>query len=120
MVQESLAYVWADNAVSATLNFTRAPKGDKEAEAKVLDEIAQVLFRAKDRIKSTSLLPYFSNTDDNGTPYDQLPYEAITEDEYNRRKAKLKGSLVDFYEGGVVNDDLDESFECSGGNCPVR
>lgn len=120
MVQESLAAYWADNAVSATLNFFKAPKGDTVAEAVILDEIARVLNRAKTRIKSTSLLPYFTGADDEGNPYDQLPYEPITEAEYHARKAKLKGSIIDFFSGVIRDEDLDASFECQGGACPIR
>jgi adenosylcobalamin-dependent ribonucleoside-triphosphate reductase len=119
MVQESLATYWADNAVSATLNFHKAPKGDLEAEGKVLDEIARVLDRAKTRIKSTSLLPYFTGADDEGNPYDQLPYEPISEQEYLERKAKVK-DIKQFFSGVIRDEELDQSFECQGGHCPIR
>lgn len=53
--------------------------------------------------------------------YPLAPYEAITEEEYTQRKAKMKPfdhSLLSRYE---VGEDLDVGdTECVGGACPIR
>lgn len=62
----------------------------------------------------------FLSLDD--TFYSLLPYEAITEDEYNERKKKMKQfipSLISKYE--VDEEDLEiDSDSCTTGACPVR
>lgn len=53
--------------------------------------------------------------------YPLAPYESITEEEYNRRKAEMKPfdhALLSRYENG---EDLEVSDdECVGGACPIR
>ena len=69
-----------------------------------------------DDVVALSFLSY----DDNF--YELLPYEAITEEEYNRRKAAMKPfnpSLISRYEHEESELDIGES-ECAGGVCPVR
>jgi ribonucleoside-diphosphate reductase alpha chain/ribonucleoside-triphosphate reductase len=62
----------------------------------------------------------FLALDDNFYP--QAPYEAITEEEYNKRVSEMKPfvpSLISKYEIEEVELDIGES-ECSGGVCPLR
>lgn len=92
---------WADNAVSATLNFN--PQKDRE-------ELAACLKEYVPRLKSTSCL-----ADAHG--YAQAPYEEISEAEY-----KAMASGID-HESKLVNaGDVDsvQVDECHNGVCPVR
>jgi ribonucleoside-diphosphate reductase alpha chain/ribonucleoside-triphosphate reductase len=54
--------------------------------------------------------------------YKMMPYESITEEEYNKRVAEMKRfipSLISNYE--LKEEDLDEGTEeCSTGACPIR
>lgn len=62
----------------------------------------------------------FMSLDDNF--YQLLPYEAITEEEYNKRVSEMKPfvpSLISKYEVEEVELDAGES-ECSNGACPLR
>lgn len=57
--------------------------------------------------------------------YNLMPYEAITEEEYNRRTADAKPfnpSLLQKYEVQSHEDDEDDvtDAECASGVCPVR
>lgn len=65
---------WADNAVSCTVDF-------KPEEAK---DVARLLSYYEDRLKTISFLPNV----DHG--YKQLPYEAISEEQYKTLIASLK------------------------------
>lgn len=103
--QYLFAYAWADNAVSATLTF----------QPHETDKIEPLLAAYNNRIKSTSLLPY------SGHGYVQAPWEAITEEEYNRRVSELQMTLHDAYkiiEVANVSDDNDA--DCSTGACPTK
>ncbi|RCW52996.1 MULTISPECIES: ribonucleoside-triphosphate reductase, adenosylcobalamin-dependent [Halanaerobium] len=54
--------------------------------------------------------------------YDLMPYEEITEEEYNQRVEEMERfnpSLVSKYETEYLERELDES-SCEGGACPVR
>lgn len=99
--QADIQEYWADNAVSATLNFN--PETDKEELAACLKEFVP-------RLKSTSCL-----ADAHG--YAQAPYEEISESEY-----KAMASLID-HDSQLVNAGDVESIqtdECAGGVCPIR
>jgi ribonucleoside-triphosphate reductase (thioredoxin) len=89
---------WADNAVSATMNFD--PKTEREQLAECLKEFVP-------RLKSTSCLPRSHG-------YTQAPYEEIDEATYHR----LAG-MVNHDHPLVGGGDM-EVEECSGGACPVR
>ena len=111
--QALFAKYWADNAVSATLSFHKAEtsKGD----AAVIQEITDILRQYRTVIKSTSLLPYAAGT------YDQMPLEAISQAEYQRRRDALRGRPWD----RVMTFDiqLDEALDdpsCTTGTCPIR
>lgn len=103
--QYLFAYAWADNAVSATLTF----KSDET------DKIEKLLKAYKDKIKSTSLLPY------SGHGYIQAPWEPITAEEYCRRVNEIKMPLSEAYKLMTLKESgeiLEE--ECAGGSCPLR
>jgi len=54
--------------------------------------------------------------------YDLLPFEEISEEEYNRRVAEMKSfipSLISKYEKEEVDYDIGDEG-CEGGICPVR
>jgi ribonucleotide reductase alpha subunit len=89
---------WADNAVSATLNFD--PETEKQQLASCLEEFVP-------RLKSTSLLPKEHS-------YVQAPYEAIDEHTYREMAA-----VIDHDNPLTIGGDI-EIEECAGGACPIR
>ena len=89
---------WADNAVSATLSFD----AEKERE-----ELASLLKEHVPHLKSTSMLAKTH-------VYTQPPYEAITEEEFNKRSVGIR-SDHQLARGGSFDVD-----ECSSGVCPTR
>lgn len=101
-VQKHLQTFWSDNAVSATHYFE---PGD-------VPRIQQWLKDNFDSVKSTSFLRR------EGHGFKQAPFQPITEDEYIREKAKVRP--VTFARIQFATEDLDDSLECAGGNCPVR
>lgn len=137
-LQALLATYWSDNAVSATLSFRKAQAKqtffedgsvlldkfgnpqlsiDKREEDDIIDEITDLLDRYKGVIKSTSLLPYATDT------YPQMPYESITEERYNEMVANLTAKPWELIDGDVKAEDedtTDYSGECVGGSCPLK
>lgn len=92
---------WADNSVSATITFD-------EVEGQQLEQmVAQFL----PVMKAFSVLP---KTDD-GTPYPQMPYEKITEEEYKNRVASLGTIEWARFRG---SDGEDEKY-CTSDKCEV-
>jgi hypothetical protein len=76
---------WSDNAVSVTVSF------DREDEAR---HIGTVLHMYEGQLKTVSFLPSGSET------YPQMPYTAITEDEYDSYLGTIdKVDLVSVYDG---------------------
>lgn len=100
--QLSVQQYWADNAVSATLNF------DATTER---EELAACLAEFVPQLKSTSCLPKAHG-------YAQAPYEEIDEATYRA----LSGSIR--HDHPLVNSGDMETLqgldECQGGVCPVR
>lgn len=92
-VQEMYQTLWADNAVSYTINFD--PRISSE------EVIGKTLLPYLSTLKGTTMFP------ERG--YELPPMERITEDVYNA----LRGNLRDFYGDGVSED-------CNTGACPVR
>lgn len=137
-LQALLATYWSDNAVSATLSFRKAQAKqaffddgsvlldkfgnpqlsiDKRDEDAIIDEITDLLDRYKGIIKSTSLLPYATDT------YPQMPYESITEERYHAMVAKLKAKPWEVIKGDIKAEDedtTDYSTECVGNSCPLK
>lgn len=108
--QQVLQTVWSDNAVSITLKFN--------PEVDTAEEIAELLYENRGTFKSTSLLPAVSGT------YPQMPFEAITAEEYNRLVEQIKTPLSKLLKDVVIKatgtEDVDGSMECDGGACPIR
>lgn len=92
---------WSDNMVSATLTF-------KPGE-KAVQDISHHLEHS--RLKNLSFLPLL----DEGS-YQQMVYQHIEKEEYERRVAELKP--VNFYRSGGVHDHVDEKF-CDGDSCTL-
>jgi ribonucleotide reductase alpha subunit len=89
---------WADNAVSATLNFT--PDTER-------GELADCLKEFVPRLKSTSCLPRTHG-------YKQPPYEEIDELTYHRMSSLINNNHPLVHGGDI------EVEECSSGACPAR
>ena len=80
------------------------------------DEVEQWVWDNWDDVVALSFLSY----DDNF--YELLPYEEITEEEYEKRKQEMKPfnpSLISKYEQEESELDIGES-ECVNGVCPIR
>ncbi len=110
-LQAMMSIYWADNMVSCTIYF-------KQEEA---SKIADLLTQYHSRIKSTSLLPY------SGHGYVQAPYEPLTKEEYEKRRASQLSKPEHLYHTlmttGELQDremTLSEAVECLTGACPVR
>jgi len=92
---------WADNQVSCTATF------DPETEA---DQLPHVLNYFQYKLKGISLLPRHPLG-----AYKQMPYEAITEEEYNTEVAKLgRLSFV-----GVEGEEAEVDKFCNNDVCEV-
>lgn len=90
---------WSDNMVSCTINFTEKEKVD----------LPRMLAHFLPLIKSVSLLPTKEGV------YPQMPYEKITEEEYNKRRKGLKSIDWD----GFTGSDGKESKFCSNDSCEI-
>ncbi|RGY96842.1 ribonucleoside-triphosphate reductase, adenosylcobalamin-dependent [Clostridium sp. AM58-1XD] len=80
------------------------------------EEVEQWVWDNWDDVVALSFLSY----DDSF--YELLPYEAITEEEYEQRKSWMRPfnpSLLSKYEHEETELDIGDS-ECTGGVCPVR
>lgn len=94
---------YSDNMVSCTIYF------DKNKESSKLENaIAEFL----PVIKSVSLLPH----NDDKTVYAQMPYEEITEEEYNKRRLAIKE--IDWIKFGN-SDGMEETY-CSTDICELK
>lgn len=90
---------WADNQVSCTVTF-------RPEEAK---EIPAILDYYKYDLKAISFLPKTE-----AGAYKQMPYEAITEEEYNKRNSSIKPFNV-----GTVNQDSKPELFCDTDKCSI-
>jgi prephenate dehydrogenase len=88
---------WADNAVSATISFPREN----------VEEMAAMLREYVPKLKSSSFL-----TKEHG--YKQAPLEAITEEEYVKRR-----DAINHYHPLTHGGEFDTS-DCAGGACPIK
>lgn len=80
------------------------------------DEVEEWVWTHWDDVVALSFLSF----DDNF--YELMPYEAISQAEYDRRRAAMKPfnpSLISKYEQEEVSFDVGDS-ECANGVCPVR
>lgn len=95
-------HFWSDNAVSVTVSF------DPETEA---DKVGTVLHMYEGKLKTVSFLPM-------GGKYAQMPYEPITEDEYEERRVQiLPVDLSPLY--GLSAKDAEDSKFCTTDHCEV-
>jgi ribonucleoside-diphosphate reductase alpha chain len=93
---------WSDNMVSCTVYF------DKEKEG---DQIAHMLAQFAPVIKSVSMLPH---TEEGA--YEQMPYEGITKEEYEKRLENLKE--IDWSSFG--GSDGEDSRFCTTEGCEIE
>ena len=80
------------------------------------DDVEEWVWNHWDDVVALSFLSYDENF------YELLPYEAITEEEYEARRAKMRPfnpSLISKYEREETELDVDAS-DCANGVCPVR
>ena len=90
---------WSDNSVSVTVYY----------HLEELDEIKEWLENNyENSLKTVSFLLH----SDHG--FNQAPYEEITQEEYEKRVARLKDIEV------VVTGEVLEGVECESGACPIR
>jgi adenosylcobalamin-dependent ribonucleoside-triphosphate reductase len=97
---------WSDNAVSVTVSF------DREDEAR---HIGTVLHMYEGQLKTVSFLPSSNST------YPQMPYTAITEDEYDSYLGVVK--QVDFspvYNGLTAALDAAGERYCTTDVCELK
>lgn len=99
-----LQRAWADNSVSNTLTI----------QPSEMNQVERVLALYAPLVKSMSLLP-----DADGT-YEQMPLEAITRSEFERRSSELTEVQWSSLHGG--DGDPDDSRYCTSDACeiPVR
>jgi hypothetical protein len=95
---------WSDNQVSSTITFNRQTEGH---------QIEAALNYYQYQIKGVSFLPY-DDDDTKDPPYEQMPYEEITEEEYLERKEKIDSNF-DF--GNDLGEDAEDEKYCSTDNC---
>lgn len=93
---------WADNMVSLTATF-------KEDEK---DQISAVLRAFDGQLKSISMLPL------GGGGYKQMPYEQVSDEEWERHRARIKPvDMETLYSNGR---DAEGDKYCDGGACEVK
>lgn len=94
---------WADNQVSATFTFRQDER----------DQIGPLLRSFDGQLKSVSFLPMLES----GGAYRQMPYEAITTEEFDVMTKKIrKMDLKDVYLNGT---DPDGERYCTNDSCEV-
>ena len=103
LVAEILARYWADNNPSVTLKIDR--------EKVSVDDVVKLLERAENTLKGVSFLPLEKNV------YQQMPYEELTEEQYD---AMMKRIPNPFHLVGEVKGlhEIDDRF-CDGDNCEI-
>jgi ribonucleoside-diphosphate reductase alpha chain len=99
---------FSDNSVSFTGDFSF------ERES---DDVERVLAAFGQQMKSCSMLPYFEET----TPYAQMPFEEVSEDEYHEIKSRTREvDWSPFFESKTVKDvSRDEVSYCTGDTCDI-
>lgn len=91
---------WADNAVSATIKF-------KKSEV-TPTEIARALDAYSVSLKAISMLPHFEDE----VVYEQLPYEAITKEQYEEMMGRIdESALLPILNGRAMLDNSNDSMD---------
>lgn len=98
-----LQHHWSDNSVSVTVSF------DPETEG---EHIGKVLHMYEGRLKTISFLPM------GGQSYDQMPYESITAEEYEERRASLFPVDMGPIYGLEAEDAAGENY-CTNDSCEI-
>jgi ribonucleotide reductase alpha subunit len=95
---------WSDNSVSVTVSFD----AEKESE-----DVGRVLHMYDGQLKTVSFLPSGNKV------YDQMPYQEITEDEYNGYAMQL--FPIDFkgVYAGMASDAIGEAY-CTTDACEIK
>ena len=92
---------WSDNSVSVTVTF----KSNEKNQIKNALDIFQF------KLKSVSFLPKLENE----TPYKQMPYEEISEEQYKKMVEKLLP--LDFKE--MLSTDSSSEMYCESDVCMI-
>jgi len=90
---------WSDNSVSVTVYYR-------------LEELDEIKEWMKNNYENSLKTVSFLLHSDHG--FEQAPYEEISQEEYEKRVARLKDIEV------VVTGEVLEGVECSSGACPIR
>jgi ribonucleotide reductase alpha subunit len=95
---------WSDNSVSVTVSF------DPEKES---EDVGRVLHMYDGQLKTVSFLPSGNKV------YDQMPYQEITEEEYNGYAMQL--FPIDFkgVYAGMASDAIGEAY-CTTDACEIK
>lgn len=96
---------WSDNQVSCTVTFDPATEGN---------QIGAVIRAFEGQLKSVSFLPIHD-----GGAYRQMPYEAISEEQYLERADNVLGLDWDRLYRGDSLDAVGESF-CTTDKCELK
>jgi hypothetical protein len=100
-----LQHYWSDNSVSSTVHF-------REEE---IPDLSSALEDYQDRLKSISFLPFIPE-EEMKSRYKQIPYESITQGEYEDMMSRIKTPTLDQL---LVGHDLDEKY-CTTDSCEIR
>lgn len=92
---------WSDNAVSCTVYYKK-------------DELDTIKSWLKDHYNNNVKTVSFLLHNEHG--FDQAPLEEITEEQYNELRSKVKPIVS----CEIKETDIQDSFECSTGFCPVK
>lgn len=105
-LQSLIQTYWADNQVSCTISLQKEDG----------DNLHDLIVEYKDKVKSTSFLPYNESLKDH---YVDLPYEPISEKRYHEEMKKIiawpSRLSVDSDKLEILNQE-----ECAGGVCPIK
>lgn len=101
---------WADNQVSSTVSFDATRDNEEVAE-----DINRSLEYFQYQLKGVSFLPKFDLETAKGA-YSQLPYEPISEEEYEQRAAQVRP--IDF--SNVTGAEPEVEKFCQGESCKVE
>lgn len=90
---------WSDNSVSVTVYYKR-------------EELEEIKLWLKDNLKEIKSISFLCHSEHG---FQQAPYEAITQEQYEKLNSKIK--LIDF---NLITAGELESLECAGGSCPLK
>jgi len=98
---------WCDNQVSVTIAFDNAKEG--HLLPKMLDEFQY-------KLKSVSFLPKFAKD----TTYRQMPYEAISKEQYHQMLSNLKPlNFTKFSQSIDADRDIEPQKFCDKDSCQL-